>query len=86
MREKSSPRLWLFAKARRDEKNRKVCLMKLDGESPSGKALGFGPSIRGFESLLPSQTRMLICQWQLGVFVCRRGGFERECPVDIRRP
>ena len=25
-----------------------------DGESPSGKAPGFGPGIRGFESLLPS--------------------------------
>lgn len=24
------------------------------GESPSGKAPGFGPGIRGFESLLPS--------------------------------
>ena len=25
------------------------------GDSPSGKALGSGPSIRGFESLIPSQ-------------------------------
>ena len=25
------------------------------GDSPSGKALGSGPTIRGFESLIPSQ-------------------------------
>ena len=27
------------------------------GDSPSGKALGSGPSIRGFESLIPSQEK-----------------------------
>ena len=26
------------------------------GDSPSGKAAGSGPAIRGFESLIPSQT------------------------------
>ena len=29
--------------------------MRTVGDSPSGKALGSGPSIRGFESLVPSQ-------------------------------
>jgi hypothetical protein len=29
-------------------------LILSDGEWPSGKAPGFGPGIRGFESLLPS--------------------------------
>ena len=29
-------------------------LFSLFGDSPSGKALGSGPSIRGFESLIPS--------------------------------
>ncbi len=28
-----------------------------DGESPSGKAHGFGPCIRGFDPLLPSQIK-----------------------------
>ena len=33
-----------------------VCFIFYDnGEWPSGKAPGFGPGIRGFESLLPSQ-------------------------------
>ncbi len=30
------------------------------GMSPSGKAPGFGPGIRGFESLHPSQDKMFI--------------------------
>ena len=30
-----------------------------DGVSPSGKALGSGPSIRGFESLHPSHEKRL---------------------------
>ena len=29
--------------------------MQTDGMSPSGKATGFGPVIRGFESLHPNQ-------------------------------
>ena len=28
---------------------------KHTGDSPSGKAVGSGPTIRGFESLIPSQ-------------------------------
>ena len=27
----------------------------MNGDSPSGKAVGSGPTIRGFESLIPSQ-------------------------------
>ena len=30
------------------------------GESPSGKAPGFGPGIRGFESLHPSQEKRVL--------------------------
>ena len=30
------------------------------GESPSGKAAAFGAAIRGFESLLPSQSSLII--------------------------
>ena len=33
---------------------------KFDGMSPSGKAHGFGPCIRGFESLHPSQVKKLL--------------------------
>ena len=33
----------------------RVARPESNGDSPSGKALGSGPSIRGFESLIPSQ-------------------------------
>ena len=36
---------------------------------PSGKAPGFGPGIRGFESLTPSQSDMLICLWHVGILL-----------------
>ena len=32
-------------------------LESLVGDSPSGKAVGSGPTIRGFESLIPSQEK-----------------------------
>ena len=32
--------------------------MKRLGDSPSGKAAGSGPAIRGFESLIPSQENL----------------------------
>gem|GEM_PF-3680708 len=35
------------------------------GESPSGKAAGFGPAIRGFESFLPSQFENLRRNFQI---------------------
>ena len=35
------------------------------GESPSGKAHGFGPCIRGFESLLPSQMKQFLIRAKL---------------------
>ena len=46
------------------------------GDSPSGKARGSGPRIRGFESLIPSQakTRKHSC---LRVFALFGGQFER---------
>ena len=31
-----------------------------NGDSPSGKAVGSGPTIRGFESLIPSQGIFLL--------------------------
>ena len=34
--------------------------MRTIGESPSGKATGFGPVIRGFESLLPNKANEVI--------------------------
>lgn len=40
---------------RRLDKENEFPLSSLLGDSPSGKALGSGPSIRGFESLIPSQ-------------------------------
>lgn len=40
---------------RRLDKENMFSLSSLLGDSPSGKALGSGPSIRGFESLIPSQ-------------------------------
>ena len=41
---------------RRSRKENEFSFLFLLGDSPSGKALGSGPSIRGFESLIPSQT------------------------------
>lgn len=40
---------------RRSRKENPFSFLSLLGDSPSGKALGSGPSIRGFESLIPSQ-------------------------------
>ena len=31
-----------------------------NGDSPSGKAVGSGPTIRGFESLIPSQMKFFL--------------------------
>ena len=43
------------------------------GQSPSGKAAGFGPAIRGFESSLPSQffmgCRLMVGQRTLDPYV-----------------
>lgn len=33
------------------------------GDWPSGKAPGFGPGIRGFESLIPSQLKSHSKEW-----------------------
>ncbi len=42
---------------RRLGKENKFLFPLLVGDSPSGKALGSGPSIRGFESLIPSHSK-----------------------------
>ena len=36
-----------------------------DGVSPSGKATGSGPVMRGFESLHPSHIAFLVCRGRL---------------------
>jgi hypothetical protein len=36
-------------------KVKSICYHTVNGTWPSGKAPGFGPGIRGFESLRPSQ-------------------------------
>ena len=39
------------------------------GDSPSGKAVGSGPTIRGFESLISSQVEIMIkLSWIHGSF------------------
>ena len=39
------------------------------GDSPSGKAVGSGPTIRGFESLISSQVEIMIkLPWTYGSF------------------
>ena len=43
------------------------------GDSPSGKALGSGPSIRGFESLIPSHI--------LSMEPLRKNAFLQKCVV-----
>ncbi len=48
--------------------------MLFDGMWPSGKAPGFGPGIRGFESLHPSQIRTFLeLVARLGVFFAHKG-------------
>ena len=42
-----------------------------DGPSPSGKAPGFGPGIRGFESLRPSQAIIVTSLLSAGNFLSR---------------
>ena len=42
-----------------------------DGPSPSGKAPGFGPGIRGFESLRPSQAIIVTSLLPAGNFLLR---------------
>ncbi len=42
-----------------------------DGPSPSGKAPGFGPGIRGFESLRPSQVIIVTSLLSAGNFLSR---------------
>lgn len=48
---------------RRLGKENKFLFSLLVGDSPSGKALGSGPSIRGFESLIPSQRNSSTFGW-----------------------
>jgi hypothetical protein len=56
-----------------------------DGMSPSGKALVFGTSIRGFESLHPSQNKWLICDQAVGPFILVHadGGIRTGLPVAV---
>ena len=44
------------------------------GPSPSGKAPGFGPGIRGFESLHPSQDKMFILNALSWLFIFIKKG------------
>ena len=44
-----------------------IKIMLVVGEWPSGKAPGFGPGIRGFESLLPSHRR-----FELNITILKR--------------
>ena len=47
-----------------------------NGESPSGKAPGFGPGIRGFESLHPSHGKSPNFAFaRFGLFLCLELGF-----------
>lgn len=57
------------------------------GMWPSGKAPGFGPGIRGFESLHPSQQKKSImydglfcCLWRGGIRTGSSGSFPAPCP------
>lgn len=50
-----------------------------DGPSPSGKAPGFGPGIRGFESLRPSQVIIVTSHLSAGNFLSR---LYLECLFD----
>ncbi len=47
------------------------------GTSPSGKALGFGPSIRRFESCRPSQVKLNVDSRPNGRFL----GWRRAAPT-----